>query len=257
VGQHGASVQGEGVRFMTWSIIVRETDAEGKTKRFGIAIATRFFAVGAMCPKIEAGAGAICSQALMNPTFPSRALRLLAEGVPAPDVLRILLESDAGAHMRQVHLIDDHGRIAQHTGAGPKAWAGHMHAENVSVAGNILANERVVGDTLATWLARADLPLEQRLLAAMDAGEAAGGASRGKESAAMLIYADQEWPELDLRVDNHSDPLKELRRLVHESTRRFTTFRSFLATRQNPAGTFERPILDAAVAASEAAFREA
>lgn len=241
---------------MTWSIIVREPDAEGKTKRFGIAIATRFFAVGALCPRIRAGAGAICSQALMNPTFPPRALRLLAEGVPAPDVLRILLDSDAGAHMRQVHLIDDAGRIAQHTGSGPKPWAGHMQAENVSVAGNILASERVVADTLATWLARGDLPLEQRLLAAMDAGEAAGGDSRGRESAAMLIHADQEWAELDLRVDNHPDPLRELRRLVHESTRRFTAFRGFLATRQNPSGVFERPVLDAAVAASEAAFRE-
>ena len=100
------------------------------------------------------------------------------------------------------------------------------------------------------------LPLEQRLLAAMDAGEAAGGDSRGKESAAMLIYADQEWPELDLRVDNHPDPLKELRRLVHESTRRFTTFRTFLATRENPAGFFDRPVMDQKTAASEAAFRE-
>lgn len=241
---------------MTWSIIVREAGADGRTKRFGIAIATRFFAVGAMCPKIQAGAGAICSQALMNPTFPPRALRLLAEGVPAPDVLRILLESDAGAHMRQVHLIDDAGRIAQHTGSGPKAWAGHLHADNVSVAGNILANERVAGDTLATWLARSELGLEQRLLAAMDAGEAAGGDSRGKESAAMLIWADQEWPELDLRVDNHPDPLRELRRLVHESTRRFTTFRRFLATRQDPAGCFDRPVLDRKVAEAEAAFRE-
>jgi uncharacterized Ntn-hydrolase superfamily protein len=241
---------------MTWSIIVRETDAAGKTKRLAIAIATRFFAVGAMCPRIAAGAGAICSQALMNPTFPPRALRLLAEGVPAPDVLRWLLESDAGAHMRQVHLIDDAGRIAQHTGTGPKAWAGHFQADNVSVAGNILANERVASDTLATWLKRSDLPLEARLLAAMDAGEAAGGDSRGKESAAMLVYADQEWPELDLRVDNHPDPLKELRRLVHESTRRFTAFRKFLATRESPAGTFDRPVLDKAVAESEAAFRE-
>jgi len=151
---------------------------------------------------------------------------------------------------------DDAGRIAQHTGSGPKAWAGHLHADNVSVAGNILANERVAGDTLATWLARSELGLEQRLLAAMDAGEAAGGDSRGKESAAMLIWADQEWPELDLRVDNHPDPLRELRRLVHESTRRFTTFRRFLATRQDPAGCFDRPVLDRKVAEAEAAFRE-
>lgn len=241
---------------MTWSIIVRETDADGKTRRFGIAIATRFFAVGALCPRIRAGAGAICSQALMNPTFPPRGLRLLAEGVPAPDVLRLLLQSDAGAEMRQVHLIDDAGRIAQHTGRGTRAWAGHQQAENVSVAGNILAGAPVVAETLATWLQRSDLALAQRLLAAMDAGEAAGGDSRGRESAALLIYADQEWPELDLRVDNHPAPLRELRRLVHESTRRFTTFRSFLATRQNPAGIFDRPAMDLQLAASEAAFRE-
>lgn len=241
---------------MTWSIIVRETDAAGKTSRFGIAITSRFFAVGAMCPRIRPGAGAICSQALMNPTFPPRSLRLMAEGVPAPDALRLLLESDAGRDFRQVHMIDDEGRIAQHTGPGPKAWAGHVSAPNVSVAGNILANERVVGDTLETWLTRTDLAMEHRLMAALDAGQAAGGDSRGKESVAILIYRGQEWPELDLRVDNHAEPFDEMRRLIHESTRRFTTFRGFLATRESPAGVFDRPAIDKAMAASEAAFRE-
>lgn len=237
---------------MTWSIIVREPD----TGRFGIAITSRFFAVGAMCPRIRAGAGAICSQALMNPTYPPRALRLLAEGVPAPDVLRLLLDSDDGREFRQVHLIDAQGRIAQHTGSGPRAWAGHVKAENVSIAGNILANERVCGDTLETWLKRTDLAMEHRLMAALDAGQAAGGDSRGRESVAILIHHDQEWPWLDLRVDNHPEPFAEMRRLLHESTRRFTTFRGFLATREHPAGVFDRPVIDQATAASEAAFKE-
>lgn len=237
---------------MTWSIIVREPD----TGRFGIAITSRFFAVGAMCPRIRAGAGAICSQALMNPTYPPRALRLLAEGVPAPDVLRLLLDSDDGREFRQVHLIDAQGRIAQHTGSGPRAWAGHVKAENVSIAGNILANERVCGDTLETWLKRTDLAMEHRLMAALDAGQAAGGDSRGRESVAILIHHDQEWPWLDLRVDNHPEPFAEMRRLLHESTRRFTTFRGFLATREHPAGVFDRPAIDRATAASEAAFKE-
>jgi uncharacterized Ntn-hydrolase superfamily protein len=241
---------------MTWSIIVRETDGAGKTTRFGIAITSRFFAVGAMCARIRAGAGAVCSQALMNPTYPPRALRLLAEGVPAPDCLRLLLESDEGREFRQVHMIDEQGRIAQHTGSGPRAWAGHAHATDVSVAGNILAGERVVRDTLETWLKRDDLAMEHRLMAALDAGQAAGGDSRGKESVAILIYRDQEWPELDLRVDNHPEPFDEMRRLIHESTRRFTTFRGFLATRQNPSGVFDRPAIDKASAAAEAAFRE-
>lgn len=241
---------------MTWSIIVRETDAGRKTSRFGIAITSRFFAVGAMCPRIRPGAGAICSQALMNPTYPPRALRLMAEGVPAPDALRLLLESDAGREFRQVHMIDDSGRIAQHTGSGPRAWAGHVSAENVSVAGNILAGPRVAGDTLETWLKRTDLAMEHRLMAALDAGQAAGGDSRGKESVAILIWGQEEWPELDLRVDNHAEPFDEMRRLIHESTRRFTTFRGFLATKANPSGVFDRPAIDKATAASEAAFRE-
>jgi uncharacterized Ntn-hydrolase superfamily protein len=240
---------------MTWSIIVRETDDAGKTTRFGIAITSRFFAVGAMCARIHPGAGAVCSQALMNPTYPPRALRLLAEGIPAPDVLRLLLDSDDGREFRQVHMIDDAGRIAQHTGSGPRAWAGHVKAENVSVAGNILAGAGVAEHTLETWLKRDDLAMEHRLMAALDAGQAAGGDSRGKESVAILIYRDQEWPELDLRVDNHAEPFDEMRRLIHESTRRFTAFRGFLATRQNPSGTFDRPAIDRAVAESEAAFR--
>jgi uncharacterized Ntn-hydrolase superfamily protein len=241
---------------MTWSIIVRETDDAGKTTRFGIAITSRFFAVGAMCPAIRPGAGAVCSQALMNPTYPPRGLRLLAEGVPAPDCLRLLLESDAGRDFRQVHMIDDAGRIAQHTGPGPRAWAGHVQAPNVSVAGNILAGPAVVEETLETWLKRSDLAMEHRLMAALDAGQAAGGDSRGKESVAILIYRDQEWPELDLRVDNHAEPFDEMRRLIHESTRRFTTFRSFLATKQNLSGVFDRPAIDKATLAAEAAFRE-
>jgi uncharacterized Ntn-hydrolase superfamily protein len=241
---------------MTWSIIVRETDDAGKTTRFGIAITSRFFAVGAMCPAIRPGAGAVCSQALMNPTYPPRALRLLAEGVPAPDCLRLLLDSDDGRDFRQAHMIDDSGRIAQHTGSGPKFWAGHVSAPNVSVAGNILVGPQVVEATLETWLKRDDLAMEHRLMAALDAGQAAGGDSRGKESVAILIHRDQEWPELDLRVDNHAEPFDEMRRLIHESTRRFTTFRSFLATKQNPAGVFDRPAIDQASAAAEAAFRE-
>lgn len=237
---------------MTWSMIVREKE----TGHFGIAITSRFFAVGAMCPRIRPGVGAVCSQALMNPTYPPRALRLLAEGVAPTDVLRLLLEPDAGRDFRQLHMMDAQGRIAQHTGPGSKAWAGHIKAANVSVAGNILANERVCGDTLETWLKRTDLAMEHRLMAALDAGQAAGGDARGKESVAILIYRDQEWPWLDLRVDSHAEPFEEMRRLLHESTRRFTTFRGFLATRESPAGGFDRPTIDRAMAASEAAFKE-
>jgi uncharacterized Ntn-hydrolase superfamily protein len=233
---------------MTWSIVAREP-ASGA---FAVAVATKFFAVGALCPHAEGGVGALSTQALMNPTYGPRGMRLLREGVAAADVLRILIESDAGRDFRQAHVMDRTGRSAAHTGTSCIEWCGHLVRDGFSVAGNMLAGPRVIEDTAGAYAANSAKPFAQRLIGALMAGEAAGGDKRGKQSAALIIYSTEEYPDLDLRVDDHTDPLTELARLEHVSRERFVHFRKYLATRASPAGTYDRAVIEAGIAKATA-----
>ncbi len=194
---------------MTWSIIAREQGSG----RFGIAVATRFFAVGALVPYARSGVGAIATQALVNPFYGVEGLRLLAQGKAAPEVVAALTAADGGRDHRQLHVIDNQGRVAAHAGQACIAWCGQLAHAHVSVAGNMLAGARVIEDTIAAYEDNAALSFPRRLIAALRAGEAAGGDKRGRQSAAVLICGEEEWPELDLRVDDHIDPLAELARL--------------------------------------------
>jgi uncharacterized Ntn-hydrolase superfamily protein len=231
---------------MTWSIIAREP----ATGAFGIAVATRFFAVGSLCPHAMSEVGALCTQALVNPNYGPAGLKLMSEGVPAAEVVRRLTASDPGAAHRQLHVIDRSGRIAAHTGSACIDWCGDTHAEDYSIAGNMLAGPAVLDATAAAYLGSAGQPFAERLIRALEAGEAAGGDKRGKQSAALLIYSTEDYPELDLRVDDHVDPLVELRRLYHVSETYFTPFRHFLPTRAHPAGIYDRAIIEAGIKAA-------
>ncbi len=237
---------------MTWSIIFHEQS----TGRIGIAVATKFFAVGARVPNVEPQKGAVCTQALTNPLYGPHGLRLIREGVGAADVVRILTTPDAGREHRQLHVMGADGRFAGHTGAECVPWCGHWTGDDFSVAGNMLAGPEVVSETVRTLRERSDLALPRRLIAAMKAGEAAGGDKRGKQSAALVIYGNQEYSELDLRVDDHAEPLLELERLEAVSRERWTHFRAFVPTRENPAGIFDRAEIDAGIARSLAAERK-
>jgi uncharacterized Ntn-hydrolase superfamily protein len=236
---------------MTWSIVAR--DAGGA---IGIAVATRFFAVGARVPAIEVGAGAIASQALTNPLYPRRALALLREGVPADDVVRLLRQPDAGREHRQLHVMDRGGRFAAHTGAECVDWCGHLIGDTFSVAGNMLAGPQVVAETARVYEESAALPFPRRLIAALKAGEAAGGDKRGKQAAALLVYSTEEYSDLDLRVDDHADPLAELERLERVSRERWTHFRRFLPNRNDYSGVFDRDLINAEIEKALAAERE-
>jgi uncharacterized Ntn-hydrolase superfamily protein len=149
-----------------------------------------------------------------------------------------------------MHIMDAGGRIASHTGRDCVDWCGHVEGDGFSIAGNILAGARVLDDTAQAYLANRDLPFAQRLIAAMHAGEAAGGDKRGKQSAALLIHGKEEWSDLDLRVDDHIDPLAELERLEAVSRERWVHFRKYLPTRQNPAGITDRETIDAGIEAA-------
>lgn len=232
---------------MTWSVVAR--DASGA---FGVAVASRFFAVGAHCPHARSGVGALCTQALVNPAYGPRGLSLLEKNLSGEQAVAELISSDEGREHRQVHLVDRHGGAAAHTGQACVDWCGHRAGPGFSVAGNMLSGAAVLERTAEEFAARHELPFALRLIAALAAGEAAGGDKRGKQSAALLINEGEEWSALDLRVDDHADPLAELKRLERVSRERWMAFRKFLPTRQNPAGITDRAIIDAAVAAANA-----
>jgi uncharacterized Ntn-hydrolase superfamily protein len=236
---------------MTWSIIARDNS----TGQFGIAVATRFFAAGAHVPHIAAGMGAIATQALVNPYYGIDGVRLLREGRSAHDVVETVIAADPGRETRQLHSMDGSGGIASHTGRECIEWCGHIEGSGFSIAGNMLAGARVLNDTAKAYVANEKLPFAQRLIAAMRAGEAAGGDKRGKQSAALLIYGDEEWAALDLRVDDHTDPLAELERLEQVSRERWVHFRKYLPTRMNPAGITDRATIDAGIEAAIAGER--
>ena len=225
---------------MTWSIVARDPS----TGELGLAVTTKFFAVGGLCAYGAGNVGAVATQAFVNPLWGVDALWLLAEGCPAESVLANLLPTDANAAHRQIHLIDREGRTARHTGDACVDWAGHVSGPNVSVAGNMLAGPKVVEATLAAFLARSDLGFADRLIAALDAGQAEGGDKRGKQSAALKLWGGEPYPKLDLRVDDHPEPLAELRRLHEVAHERFIAFMEVLPTRANPAGNPDRSHVD-------------
>jgi len=231
---------------MTWSIIARDT----ATGQIGIAVATRFFAVGARVPHIAAGLGGIATQALVNPYYGIDGIRMLREGGSPQEIVNRLTGADDGRESRQLHILDAAGRIAAFTGKDCVDWCGHLAGDGFSIAGNMLAGADVLEETAKTYLAGESMPFARRLIAAMRAGEAAGGDKRGKQSAALLIHEREEWSALDLRVDDYDDPLAELERLEQVSRKHWVHFRKFLPTRQNPAGVTDRATIDAGVQAA-------
>lgn len=234
---------------MTWSIVARDQT----TGRFGIAVATKFFAAGARVPFIAAQVGAVATQALVNPFYGTNGLKMLRDGMSAAAVVKALIDADAGRDHRQVHILDAAGRIAAHTGSACVDWCGHIHGDGFSVAGNMLAGPRVLDDTAAAYMAQAALPFPRRLIAAMLAGEAAGGDKRGKQSAGLLIYGEEEWSDLDLRVDDHAEPLVELERLERMSRERWMAFRRCLPSKHDPVGITDRALIEQEIARSLAA----
>ena len=235
---------------MTWSILARDGDG-----RFGVAIASRFFAVGALCVHTQRGVGALSTQALMNPLYGPAGLALLGAGHSAAELVARLTGADAGQAQRQLHVLPARGPAAAHTGAACVDWCGHAVHADFSVAGNMLAGPQVLAATAQAFVASAGQPLAERLLAAMAAGEAAGGDKRGKQAAALRIHGDEDYAELDLRVDDHAEPITELRRLYDVSLQRFQPFVACLAGRHSATGELDRARVEARIAAFQAARR--
>ena len=235
---------------MTWSLLARDADG-----RFGVAIASRFFAVGALCVHTRRGVGALATQALMNPLYGPAGLALLADGQAPSAVVAALTAADDGRGQRQLHVLGTQGAGAAHTGGACVDWCGHALYDGYSVAGNMLAGPQVLQATAQAFEASAGQPLAERLIAALTAGEAAGGDKRGKQSAALRIQGDEDYLDLDLRVDDHAEPMAELQRLYQVSLQRFQPFVACLAGRHDPVGELDRGRIDARVEAFQRARR--
>ena len=195
---------------MTWSIVTHDPI----TGAFAVAVATKAFAVGASCPFVRAGVGAVSTQSMTNRYLGPAILDAMARGLAPAAAIESALAGDEGRGLRQVHAVDRFGRTAAWTGGNCVEWCGSVSADGIGVAGNMLSGRPTVQQTLATWAARDDLPLPERLMTAMEAGQDAGGDRRGKQSAAMVVVTTEDFPDLNLRVDDHADPLPELRRLM-------------------------------------------
>ncbi len=201
---------------MTFSIVGRSADGES----WGVAVASKFLAVGSAVPAAVAGIGAIATQASANTAYKGLALSHLDEGATAEVALQRLLEEDEGREDRQVGLVDMDGGAATFTGSDCLDWAGGVTDRDVAIQGNILVGPEVVEAMKSAWDGSVDEPLERRLLGALAAGDHAGGDRRGRQSAALLVvrdeagYAGFDDVAVDLRVDDHDDPVTELGRLL-------------------------------------------
>jgi uncharacterized Ntn-hydrolase superfamily protein len=196
---------------MTFSIVGRDKDA------FGVAVASKFLAVGAAVPAVRAGAGALATQAHANLAYRAQGLDLLAQGRTPAEVVEALTGADDGRARRQLGVVGPAG-AATYTGGECMDWAGGRSGDDYAVQGNILVGEAVVAAMEAAWTSGAGAPLAQRLLAALRAGDAAGGDRRGRQSSALVVarpgagYGGDD-TEVDLRVEDHEDPVTELFRL--------------------------------------------
>ncbi|WP_409272308.1 DUF1028 domain-containing protein [Neobacillus sp. SCS-31] len=199
---------------MTFSIV----GFDPVEKEWGIAVQSKFLGVGAVVPWAKAGVGAVATQSYANTTYGPKALELMAAGKTAEETLQIILEEDREREMRQVGLIDAQGNAATFTGSQCYKWAGGVTGPHFAAQGNILVDETTVSQMAAAFMETKGT-LAERLLAALDAGQAAGGDSRGQQSAALYVvkerggYGAFNDRYVDLRVDDHPEPIKELIRI--------------------------------------------
>lgn len=221
---------------MTWSIVAHDI----KTGAFGVVCASRALAVGAVVPYGAGRSGAIATQAFANPFYGVDGLKMLREGCSSQDIVSTLTVPDEGRDHRQVHVVDRAGQVAAYTGAACIEWSGSIAGPNVSVAGNMLAGPQVLTETLAAYTGASALDFEERLIVAMEAGEYAGGDRRGRQSCAIRIWNEAPFPSFDLRVDDHSEPFRELRRLWRLAHQGYVPFQTALPSRANPTGITDR-----------------
>lgn len=207
-----------------------------RTGMLGVAVSTAVPAVGAICPFVKPGVGAIATQSWVNPYLGIDGLKLLEQGKSAQEALDLLIEGDPGRDDRQLGIVDAKGRAAAYTGASCVDWAGHEIGEGFSVQGNMLVGAATISQMAKTAEASRPLDLPERLMLVLEAGQTAGGDKRGKQSAALKIFNVEEYPWLDLRVDEHRNPVAELRRILGVARHQLLPFVDGMPSRKNQLG---------------------
>ncbi|MEX0684273.1 MAG: DUF1028 domain-containing protein [Dehalococcoidia bacterium] len=194
---------------MTFSIAARCP----RTGWLGVATSSKALSSGGLVPYVRSGVGAIASQSFVNPYLGIDGLRLLEQGLAAERAVERLIEDDPGRELRQLGVVDKDGRVAAYTGERCINWAGHVSGGGYVCLGNILTGDGVVKAMAEAFEHSLDEELPERLLRTLEAGQEAGGDRRGRQSAGVYIMSTEEYPYVDLRVDDHTDPILELRRV--------------------------------------------
>lgn len=202
----------------------------------GVAVSTAVPAVGALCPHVTAGVGAVSTQSWVNPYLAINALRLMEQGIAGPEALDRVLADDDGADLRQIGLVDAMGRSASWSGRDCTSWFGHIVEPDLAIQGNMLVGEATLTAMAEAFQGNAKEDLAERLLLALEAGSAAGGDKRGKQSAALQVHHAESYPWLDLRVDEHPQPVTELRRIAAITRLQLLPFVDGMPKRGKPAG---------------------
>ena len=218
--------------FNTFSVVARCP----RTGLLGVAVATAVPAVGSTCPFTRAGVGAVSTQSWINPYLAIAVLDLIEKGANAKEALRTAIDADDGRSLRQIGVVDHDGQAAAWSGADCTAWFGQETGDGFAVQGNMLTGPDTIAAMVRAFRDSGDASLDERLMQALEAGDAAGGDKRGKQSAALRIHGSEAYPALDVRVDEHSDPVTELRRVLMISRLQLMPFVAGMPKAGSPAG---------------------
>lgn len=224
----------------TFSIVARCE----RTGMLGVAVSTAVPGIGGICPFIRPGVGAISTQSWVNPYLGIDGLELLSQGLNAQAALDKLIADDPGREVRQVGIVDSRGRSAAWSGAECTGWFGHLTGTNFSVQGNMLVGERTIEAMAESFDGTDCLELPERLLAALEAGQAGGGDKRGRQSAVLLVFHEEAYPYFNLHVDDHPHPVHELRRVFEVARRQVLPFIKGMPTRKDPLGHLPKAVTD-------------
>jgi len=217
---------------MTFSIVARCA----RTGELGVAVSTAVPAVGSMCPYVHTAVGAVSTQSWVNPYLATAALQRIAAGRSAREALADVLREDDGRDLRQIGVVDDHGIAAAWTGAQCVDWCGQIVGDGFAIQGNMPVGAATLDAMAGAFLAETERQLAERLLSALEAGQAAGGDKRGRQSAALRVHAAEDYALVDLRVDEHAQPVAELRRVYEIARLQLFPFVLGMPRRGTPAG---------------------
>jgi uncharacterized Ntn-hydrolase superfamily protein len=223
---------------MTFSIVAHCP----RTGQLGVAVSTAVPAVGAMCPYVRAGVGAVSTQSWVNPYLAIEALALMEGGHPGPEALEAVLSRDDAKDLRQMGVVDAQGRAASWSGKSCTDWFGHIVGPHFAVQGNMLVGETTISAMAAAFRGSEPLDLAERMLLAMEAGQAAGGDKRGRQSASLKVCEREDYALLDLRVDEHPYPVAELRRVHSIAKLQLLPFVTGMPKKGAPAGALPESV---------------